>query len=98
MKEYAKGLEIYEVLNAPDIPGKNTPSGSWIRFKYPLQSDVGLRDSFKRFYSEGIRVGRMLEIMDYLAATVAYRYCKEDPKAKKVTMVIRILEIYFLLY
>lgn len=88
MREYAKGLEIYEVLNTPDLPGKNTPSGSWIRFKYPLGSNIGLRDGFKRFYSEGIRVGRMLEIMDYLAGTVAYRYCKEDPKAKKVTMVI----------
>lgn len=89
MKEHSKGLEIYEAVNVPDIPGANTPTGSWIRFKYALEKDIGLRDHFKRFYSEGIRVGRILEIMDYLAGTVAYRYCKENPKAKKVTMVNR---------
>jgi hypothetical protein len=87
MKEYSKGLEIYEVTNLPNTPGKNTPAGSWIRFKYSLGTDVPLRDSWKKFYSEGIRVGKMLEIMDYLAGTVAYRYAQANPAEKKVTMV-----------
>ncbi len=87
MKEFSKGLEIYEVANLPDTPGKNSPSGSWVRFKYSLNSDASLRDSWKKFYSEGIRVGKMLEIMDYLAGTVAYRYAKVNPTEKKATMV-----------
>jgi len=87
MKEFSKGLEIYEVSNLPDTPGKNTPSGSWVRFKYSLSSDASIRDSWKKFYSEGVRVGKMLEIMDYLAGTVAYRYAKVNPTEKKATMV-----------
>jgi len=87
MKEYSKGLEIYEVTGLPKDPEKNSPAGSWIRFKYALSSDSSIRDSWKKFYSEGVRVGKMLEIMDYLAGTVAYRYARANPTEKKVTMV-----------
>lgn len=87
MKDYTKGLEMYEVADAPQLEGKNTPSGSWLRFKFPLEKNVEIRDNFQRSYSDKLRVGRILEVMDYLAGTVAYRYAKEDPKDKRVTMV-----------
>lgn len=86
MKEFTKDLEIYEVANIVDIPGKNSPSGSWVRFKLPLETNPTVRDNFKRFFP-GLRIGRILEIMDYVAATVAYKYCKEEPRSRKVTMV-----------
>ena len=31
-----------------------------------------------QFSSSNIRVGRLLELMDYIAANVAYRYCTPD--------------------
>jgi hypothetical protein len=31
-----------------------------------------------QFSSNAIRIGRMLELMDYIAANVAYRYCSPD--------------------
>ena len=35
-----------------------------------------------QFFNEHVRIGRVLELMDYIAANVAYRYCssaKDDP-------------------
>lgn len=87
MKDYTKGLELYEAVDVPQLEGKNTPTGSWIRFKFPLSTDPSIRDNFQKFYSKGLRVGRILEVMDYLAGTVAYRYSKENPKARNATMV-----------
>lgn len=96
MKEYTKDMEIYEVGGIADLPGKNTPSGSWVRFKFPLEKNLNLRAHFQRFFNQGIRVGKILEIMDYVAATVAYKFCKEEPKCRKVTMVWG--NSYFCLY
>lgn len=31
-----------------------------------------------QFSHKHVRVGRMLEIMDYIASNVAYRYCTPD--------------------
>lgn len=35
-----------------------------------------------QFFDQHVRIGRVLELMDYIAANVAYRYCssaKDDP-------------------
>lgn len=85
-------MEIYEIGGLKDIPGKNTPSGSWTRFKFPLEKFPDMRQSFQRFFTEGIRIGRLVEIMDYVACTCAYRYAKEEPKDRKVTMVYLIIK------
>jgi hypothetical protein len=34
-----------------------------------------LNHKFVRFYSCSVRIGRIIEVMDYIAANVAYRYC-----------------------
>lgn len=31
-----------------------------------------------QFFDTNIRIGRILELMDYIAANVAYRYCSAD--------------------
>lgn len=36
-----------------------------------------------QFYTNNVRVGRILELMDYIAANVAYRYC--SPATEKVS-------------
>lgn len=36
-----------------------------------------------QFYNNNIRTGRILELMDYIAANVAYRYCKPVKKNNK---------------
>jgi len=85
LQEYSRDMEIYEVPNAPEIPGKQTPSGSWTRFKFPIGENDQMRASLQRF--SGLRISKIVEIMDYVAVTVAYRYCKEEPRTRKVTMV-----------
>jgi hypothetical protein len=45
-----------------------------------------------QFSSQAIRVGRLLELMDYIAANVAYRYC--TPHSQQV---IDIDELSFLI-
>jgi acyl-coenzyme A thioesterase 9 len=34
-----------------------------------------MRKKFVRYYSNNVRGGRLLEIMDYMASSGAYRYC-----------------------
>lgn len=80
-------MEIYEVGDVPEIPEKQTPSGSWTRFKFPIAHNDQMRTSMQRL--SGLRISKIVEIMDYVAVTVAYRYCKEEPITRKVTMVIK---------
>jgi len=80
-------MEIYEVANVPEINGKQTPSGSWTRFKFPIAENEQMRATMQRLH--GLRISKIVEIMDYVAVTVAYRYCKEEPRTRKVTMVIQ---------
>ena len=80
-------MEIYEIGDVPQLADKNTPSGSWVRFVFPLEKNLSIRPAFQRFYNKGIRMGRILELMDYVAATVAYKYYRENPKERKTTMV-----------
>lgn len=37
-----------------------------------------MRQKMVQFAHNYVRVGRMLELMDYIAANVAYRYCTPD--------------------
>lgn len=36
-----------------------------------------------QFFDKNIRVGRVLELMDYIAANVAYRYCSPKSSCAK---------------
>jgi len=86
MKEYSQNLEIYEAEDVPEIPGKSTPSTSWVRFKFPISTNLEMRDTLQRFFT-GLRIGKIVEIMDYVAVTAAYKYGKQEPTQKKALMV-----------
>ena len=52
----------------------NSPSNSWYKVVVPIANNPDLRFKFVRFYTNAVRIGRLLEIMDYIAVTVAYKY------------------------
>lgn len=74
--EFADKIEVFEAANLKDMPGKNTPSGSYIRVRLPLKNDPNMRHQFVRSRGSGIRIGRLLELLDYLAGMVSYKYAK----------------------
>ena len=86
MKEYSQNLEIYEADRHANIPGVSTPATSWVRFKFPIHKNLEMRDSLQRFFT-GLRIGKIVEIMDYVAVTAAYKYCKQEPAQKTALMV-----------
>ena len=46
----------------------------------PFEKNEKLRKLFIKFYSNEIRVGRMLEILDYIAGNTAYIYSFNENK------------------
>ena len=69
-------MEAQERLT--DISLFSTPSHSFYQIVLPFQNNLNLRKKMTQFSSSNIRVGRLLELMDYIAANVAYRYCTPD--------------------
>jgi acyl-coenzyme A thioesterase 9 len=41
-----------------------------------------MRFKFSRFYTDRVRIGRLLEMMDYVASTVAYKYAAKVDETK----------------
>lgn len=41
----------------------------------PFEENEDLRNKMSQFFTSNVRVGRILELMDYIASNVAYRYC-----------------------
>lgn len=58
-----------------DISSYSTPSHSYYQINLPFEKNLFLRRKMIQFSSSNIRVGRLLELMDYIAANVGYRYC-----------------------
>jgi len=85
MKEYSQHLEIYEADDIPIIPGISTPATSWVRFKFPISKNTEMRDTLQRFFT-GLRIGKIVEIMDYVAVTAAYKFAKQEPSQKTALM------------
>ena len=54
----------------------SSPSHSFYRVVLPFDRSAELSQRFVRFYSSNVRFGRIIEVMDYIAANVAYRYCE----------------------
>lgn len=69
-------IEISESANRlQEITDWSTPAHSYYSLRLPFQKNEYLRTKMIQFYNTNIRTGRILELMDYLAANVAYRYC-----------------------
>jgi len=97
-----KKLHYFGVKHAREIVAedhsRNCSSYSWMRVVFPFESE-GLDSSHLRaFSSNQIRVGRLLEIMDFMAGRVCYRHCysdiKEEAEITIVTATVDNIEFY----
>jgi len=48
-----------------------------MRFKFPFKEDPFVRNQFISI-AGGVRIGRLLELLDYLGAACAYKYAKQN--------------------
>lgn len=75
-------IEVFEAANRlQEVDKFSTPAHSFYQVTLPFSSNEQLRQKMVQFFTQNVRVGRVLELMDYIAANVAYRYCssaKED--------------------
>ncbi len=44
--------------------------------KIPFKDDANIRNQFIRARGSGIRIGRLLELLDYVAGMVSYKFAK----------------------
>jgi hypothetical protein len=84
--EFINHIEVYEVEKTEQMPNKNTPSGSWLRIKFPFQKDSYMRNQFTTRHG-GVRIGRLLELLDYIGGACAYKYCRQKIGAGPAIMV-----------
>ena len=85
-----------EVCKAED---KNSPSYSWMRVVFPFESSKeDLGKNLVAFNSKNFRLGRLLEIMDFMAGRVCYKHCfselKANPTVTIVTAAVDNIEFY----
>lgn len=68
-------IKIYEHKNI-DASDKlvSYPRNSFYKVVFPLEKNTMIRDRFTNYFSDGLRYGRILEILDYMAAYISYRY------------------------
>lgn len=66
---------------------------SYYQVDLPLNASPFLRQKFIKSSSKGVRVGRILELMDFMGATSAYRYLGKVPDTYFVTVCVD--DIYF---
>lgn len=55
-----------------DVP--RPVSYSWVKWRVPLKTNSILKDQFRLFHSDRIRIGKILELLDAFSADVAYRH------------------------
>ena len=79
-------LEMYRYSNESIPQNISTPSSSLVQIRLPLEEKEELRNIFIRFKPEKIRVGRLLEAMDFISNYVAYFHCKSTPMNKQCTL------------
>lgn len=71
-------IKISEAQDRLNDMSFSTPAHSFYQFLLPFHDNNNLRRKMIQFSSNHIRIGRMLELMDYMAANVAYRYCTPE--------------------
>ena len=71
----------------PAIPKEiSSPSTSLIQIRLPLEKVDEVQRVFIRFLPDKIRVGRLLEALDFISNYVAYEHCKTQSISKLCTM------------
>ena len=65
----------------------NFPRNCWNQLTLPLSTNTDLRNRFVRFYSNRVRIGKLLEVLDYAAANVSYLFCHSEPFSRSSTNV-----------
>lgn len=84
-------LEVYQVEDARfsqrQDKTKNYFTASWLRVVFPLETNHGLRKFLIKIDQKGIRIGRLLEIMDIMAGRVCYLHCGSRHESKEFTIV-----------
>ena len=87
-----------------EIKDHSTPGHSFYQITLPFSENPNLRRKMIQFSNSAIRTGRLLELMDYIAANVAYRYCTPECDSDKemdkidfimVTAAIDSIEFYY---
>jgi hypothetical protein len=74
----------------------NSPLGSFLSLHYPFSTDKALSQKYNKFDSGELRVGKIMEIMDALAADVSYKYITNTPIEEEAAMVTVVVDnIYF---
>lgn len=71
----SEGVKVYE-HNKIDSSNKSVsyPRNSYYKVVFPLEHNHQIRDRFTNYFSDGLRIGRILEVLDYMAAYISYRY------------------------
>ncbi len=64
------------VSNISDLTGRKVEDG-WLEIILPFADHEDLRESFARADNKTVRYGMLFEMLDALAADVAYRHCGE---------------------
>lgn len=82
-------VSIYEHLNKVSVPDTsiNYPRNAWSQVVLPLSKNLELRNKFVRFYTNKMRVGRILEVLDYVATHTSYVFCHSEPFSRTSTNV-----------
>lgn len=77
-------------------PETNSFRNSYLRIVVPLKSSPALSQAYTRFYDPGIRVGKTLELMDFIAARICYRHLASlnDPEVFVVTASVEGVDIH----
>lgn len=65
----------------------NHPRNCWNQITLPLSTNIDLRNRFVRFYTNRVRIGKLLEVLDYAAANVSYLFCHSEPFSRSSTNV-----------
>ncbi len=70
-------MECYQFpFQPPKNKGMNTVKNSYLRVVIPFQTDRDLAELFIRFDNENIRVGKLLELMDFVSGRVCYQHLR----------------------
>ena len=79
-------LEMYR-YSKDHLPADiSTPSSSLVQIRLLLEENEELKNLFIRFRPDKIRVGRLLEALDFISNYVAYYHIKSEPIKKNCTM------------
>ena len=72
-------INVSEAWNRlKEVKDFSSPTHSFYQFQLPFSNNPQLKKKMVQFFDNRIRIGRVLEMMDYIAANVAYRYCSPD--------------------